>query len=210
MSQSIPPEKPVTPRHASSLVIYEKKGGKIHVLMGKRAKGHRFLPDVYVFPGGRVDREDAFLKPSAPLLPPVREALSRPSDMADAVAAAAVRETHEETGLILGDVKENALVPDFSNLDYVARAITPSISPIRFNTRFLMVEAKHVTGTLAGSGELIDLKWISVDDAYKMPLVDVTEFVLEELEKKLSTKPAPSSNIPLFTYFRGKPLIRNI
>jgi 8-oxo-dGTP pyrophosphatase MutT (NUDIX family) len=210
MTQPLQTEKPVTPRHASSLVIYEKTGGKTHVLMGKRAKGHRFLPDVYVFPGGRVDKEDAFLTPSAPLIPNVRDALSRPSDMADAVAAAAVRETHEETGLVLGNLKENALVPDFSNLDYVARAITPSISPIRFNTRFLMVEAKHVTGDLGGSGELIDLKWISVEDAYKMPLVDVTEFVLEELEKKLSTKQPNSLNVPLFTYFRGKPLIRSI
>jgi 8-oxo-dGTP pyrophosphatase MutT (NUDIX family) len=208
---SIPetPTKPVTPRHAASLVIYEQRGAETYVLMGKRAKAHRFLPNVYVFPGGRVDTADAFASPSSPLQQPVQDLLSQPSDMAHAVAAAAVRETHEETGLIIGNINADQLVPDFSNLDYVARAITPSVSPIRFNTRFLMIHARHVSGDLGGSGELIDLKWVSVREAYKMQLVDVTEFVLEEMEKKLSTPVQKITKVPLFTYYRGKPLIRN-
>ncbi|PHQ71315.1 MAG: NUDIX hydrolase [Sneathiella sp.] len=202
-------DKPVIPRHAASLVIYEQRGDDTFVLMGKRAKAHRFLPNVYVFPGGRVDIADANLRPSAPLPKDVQRQLSQPADMANAVAAAAVRETHEETGLIIGNVEGNQLIPDFSNLDYVARAITPTMSPIRFNTRFLMIDAQHVTGKLAGSGELIDLKWVTVQDAFKMSLVDVTEFVLEETLKKLSTPAQNVSKVPLFTYYRGKPLIRN-
>ncbi|MEH6526909.1 MAG: NUDIX domain-containing protein [Sneathiella sp.] len=204
------PSKPVIPRHAASLVIYEQRGTETYVLMGKRAKAHRFLPNVYVFPGGRVDTEDAFANPSSPLPQPVQNLLSQPSNMAHAVAAAAVRETHEETGLIIGKVNADRLVPDFSNLDYIARAITPAVSPIRFNTRFLMIHARHVSGDLGGSGELIDLKWVSVQEAYKMQLVDVTEFVLEEMEKKLSTPVQKITKVPLFTYYRGKPLIRNI
>jgi len=204
------PQKPVHPRHAASLVIYEKRGDDIAILMGKRAKGHRFLPNVYVFPGGRVDTADATMIAKAPLKSDVKTQLSEPADMADAIAAAAVRETYEETGLVIGDVNAGNLVPDFSNLQYVARAITPSISPIRFNTRFLMIEAEHTSGTLGGSGELIDLKWVTVQEAFKMQLVDVTEFVLDESVKKLSTSTRNATKVPLFTYYRGKPLIRNI
>jgi 8-oxo-dGTP pyrophosphatase MutT (NUDIX family) len=210
MTDTVSADRPVVPRHAASLVIYEKQGDDILVLMGKRAKAHRFLPNVYVFPGGRVDQADAQLAASAPLPDHVKERLSHPADMADAVAAAAIRETHEETGLVIGELQSETLVPDFSNLDYIARAITPAVSPIRFNTRFLMIEASHVSGDLAGSGELIDLKWITIRDALKMQLVDVTEFVLHETIKKLSTTQSLSTKVPLFTYFRGKPLIRNI
>ena len=206
------PDRPVRPRHAASLVIYERKEDDIYVLMGKRAKTHRFLPNVYVFPGGRVDKADADLEPLAPLSPEIEKMLSRPADMAHAVAAAAVRETHEETGLIIGDVKADKVIPDLSNLDYVARAITPPISPIRFNTRFLSIDARHVSGTLGGSGELIDLRWIPLAEALTMPLVDVTEFVLGEMERKLTSAARMASSgttpVPLFTYFRGKALIR--
>jgi 8-oxo-dGTP pyrophosphatase MutT (NUDIX family) len=209
MSTKPPPGTPVTPRHAASLVIYEQRGDKTFVLMGKRAKAHRFLPNVYVFPGGRVDLEDALVDPMNPLQQPVQDLLSQPSNMAHAVAAAAVRETHEETGLVIGKVDQDKLIPDFSNLDYVARAITPVVSPIRFNTRFLTIDARHVSGDLGGSGELIDLKWVSMREASKMQLIDVTEFVLEETEKKLSTPVQKVTKVPLFTYYRGKPLIRN-
>lgn len=209
MSTEPSPGTPVTPRHAASLVIYEQRGDTTYVLMGKRAKAHRFLPNVYVFPGGRVDTADALARPISPLQQPVQDLLSQPSNMAHAVAAAAVRETHEETGLVIGRVDNDQLIPDFSNLDYIARAITPVVSPIRFNTRFLTIDARHVSGDLGGSGELIDLKWVSVQEAYKMQLVDVTEFVLEETEKKLSTPVQKITKVPLFTYYRGKPLIRN-
>lgn len=202
------PINPVRPRNAASLVIYEMRGGDIFVLMGKRAKGHRFLPDVFVFPGGRVDTEDFNISVHAPLKQDVSVRLSNPGNMARAIATAAIRETFEETGLIVGDLIKDQLVPDLSNLDYIVRAITPVQSPIRFDTRFLMLDAHHVSGTLGGSGELIDLQWFSLNAALKMPLVDVTEFVLQETEQRLTKVKPVSSTIPLFTYLRGKPFIR--
>ncbi|WP_373085722.1 NUDIX domain-containing protein [Sneathiella sp.] len=206
-------QRPVIPRPAASLVIYEKKQNDIYVLMGRRAKAHRFLPNVYVFPGGRVDAADAMCEPLAPLPEHVARRLSRPAGMAHAVATAAVRETHEETGLVIGDIRNGALVPDLSNLDYIARAITPPISPIRFNTRFLSIDARHVTGTLQDSRELIDLQWVTLTEALKMPLVDVTEFVLGEIGRRVSTSAQTTSapaGIPLFRYIKGKPRIRSI
>ncbi|MBO0334369.1 NUDIX domain-containing protein [Sneathiella sp. CAU 1612] len=210
----MPSTRPVTPRHAASLVIYEQRADDLYVLMGRRAKSHKFLPDVYVFPGGRVDRADADMAPLAPLAPDIEKMLSRPSDMAHAVATAAVRETHEETGLVIGDLQGDQLVPDLSKLDFLARAITPPKSPIRFNTRFLTLDAKYITGgDLGGSGELIDLHWIPLSETHRVPLIDVTEFVLDEIDRKIKRAAAPlprqTGTVPIFTYYRGKPFIRN-
>lgn len=189
------------------MVLYEHRGEEIIVLMGKRAKGHRFLPDVYVFPGGRIDEDDFNTAPSASLGDEVSSKLSRPGDMANAIATAAIRETFEETGLIIGNVANNQLIPDHSNLDYITRAITPINSPIRFDTRFLMIEARHATGILAGSGELLDLQWVSIQTALTMPVVDVTEFVLQEVGLRLSGQLQNKIEVPLFTYKNGKPSI---
>ncbi len=199
---------PVKPRHAASLVLYEKRGNNIYLLMGKRAKAHRFLPNVFVFPGGRVDTEDALHDAVAPLPQQTRLALSKPGQMSHAIAAAAVRETYEETGLVIGEEKGGNLKGDFSNLEYVARAITPAHNPIRFNTRFLMQDARHATGELGGSGELLHLQWFSIEEALRMPLVDVTEFVVREVQELLTNTPHRRKEYPLFTYYNGKPLIR--
>ncbi|WP_339712419.1 NUDIX hydrolase [uncultured Sneathiella sp.] len=213
MTTRTPKLRPVTPRHAASLVIYEQRADDLYVLMGRRAKTHKFLPNVYVFPGGRVDPTDAGITPLAPLDPDIERKLSHPADMAHAVATAAVRETHEETGLVIGDVHNDRLRPDLSNLDFIARAITPPVSPIRFNTRFLSVDARHTSGTLGGSGELVDLRWIPLSAVHEVPLIDVTEFVLEEINRTIKNVSAEArqspETVPLFSYYRGKPFIRN-
>src|SRR3546814_3707989 len=74
------------------------------VLMSERIAAHVFVPENYVFPGGRVDRSDAFVQPATPLRPDVLERLSRSATprRALALAMAAVRETFEETGLVVG------------------------------------------------------------------------------------------------------------
>ena len=202
--------RPVKPRDAASLVLYEKRGDKIYLLMGKRAKAHRFLPNVFVFPGGRVDTEDAQHVAQAPLSAETEQALSNPGAKAHAIAAAAVRETYEETGLVIGKEKNGTVEGDFSDLQYVARAITPSINPIRFNTRFLLQDATKVTGELGGSGELLHLNWFSVEEALKMPLVDVTEFVVREVDDLVTNISRKRQEFPLFTYYNGRPVIRRL
>jgi 8-oxo-dGTP pyrophosphatase MutT (NUDIX family) len=202
--------KTVKPRHAASLVIYERRDDDIYLLMGKRAKGHKFLPNVFVFPGGRIDTADHASNALKPLEATTAQHLASPGDMATAVAVAAVRETHEETGLVIGDIRDGKLHPDLSGLEFVARAITPAHNPIRFNTRFLMVDAQHTSGEIAGSGELLELQWFSIKEALAMPLVDVTEFVVAEIRDRLEgTLPSPHQ-YPLFTYLNGRPVIRRI
>ena len=47
------------PRDAATLILVRMKGKTPEVLMGCRAAAHAFMPNRYVFPGGRVDRADA-------------------------------------------------------------------------------------------------------------------------------------------------------
>jgi 8-oxo-dGTP pyrophosphatase MutT (NUDIX family) len=54
--------------------------------------------------------------------------------------------------------------------------------PIRFDARFLIVSADHIQGTLAGSGELEDLRWFGVEEALALDLAYPTRKVLEQLQ----------------------------
>jgi 8-oxo-dGTP pyrophosphatase MutT (NUDIX family) len=104
--------------------------------------------------------------------------------MAHALAVTAVRETFEETGLALGDRDGGTVKPDLRRLDYLLRAITPASSPIRFHARFFAAEASHFSGTLRGNGELLDLGWRPVGECLKLPIVDVTEYLLTRLARE--------------------------
>lgn len=200
--------RPVRPRNAASLVILRGEGASTEVLLGKRHSRHRFMPDVYVFPGGAVDPRDH----RTPALKPLPDTLRRrletkwPGTMAQALPTAALRETWEETGLIFGSVQDGALRPDLSQVDLVARAITPVDSPIRFHARFFLARGEAAAGTLADSRELHDLGWVPIAEALTRPLVDVTEFVLQEVERRLQGWQAPG--LPLFSYRGGGPRIR--
>ena len=74
------------------------RGGR-EVMMGQRSKGHVFMPDKWVFPGGRVDPGDARAK-AATELTAETEALLKKGTLSRrpprAFALAATRETLEE------------------------------------------------------------------------------------------------------------------
>ena len=91
------------------------------------------MPDVWVFPGGRVDPSDAHSPVHSELSPAVAAKLeSRWSPArARALAVAAVRETFEETGLAFGELVDGQLHPSLDRLDYLARAITPTMTATR-------------------------------------------------------------------------------
>lgn len=200
--------KPVRPRHAASLVILRGEGGDTEVLLGRREPKHRFMPNVFVFPGGRLDRTDSNAPAAAELRPEVAASLQRHSQprQARGLAVAAVRETFEETGLRFGDVENGSIRPALDRLDFIARAITPPQSPIRFHARFFVSRAEDASGPLRGNGELLDLHWAKLDDALKLPLVDVTEFVLEEVVRRIGgDRP---DGIPLFSYRHGRAIVR--
>lgn len=168
----------VRARHAASLVVLRHRvGGEPELLMGMRGARHRFMPNRLVFPGGAVDLADHTAAAAAPLAPHTRALLEKKANprLAHALGVAAARELAEETGLTLGDP------PSLDGLDYLCRAVTPPPGPVRFNARFLVVDAARVSGTLAGSGELEDLRFVDIDVALALDLATPTRFVIQQL-----------------------------
>jgi 8-oxo-dGTP pyrophosphatase MutT (NUDIX family) len=186
--------KPVRPRHAASLILLRRSVAGPQVLMGRRPTKSRFAPDVFVFPGGRVDAADY----DQPVASPLAEACVRRTGadprLAAALATAALRETAEETGL--------TLPPDHGPLTLAARAITPTISPVRFHARFFAIDADHASGEAADSSELENLAWRSFDESLTLPLYDITEAVLRTLQAEGSPF--------LMTYRAGATLVRTL
>jgi phosphoserine phosphatase len=75
-------------------------------------------------------------------------------------------------------------------LDYLARAVTPADSPIRFNARFFCVHASRVTGTIGGDGELDNLRFYDMTEAFALDLAAPTRRMLEQLRTWLSMSDA--------------------
>jgi len=154
--------------------------------MGMRGARHRFMPNRLVFPGGAVDRADLGAPCAAPLLPQTEHLLRKNANaqLAHGLGIAAARELHEETGLSLGDP------PRLDVLHLLARAVTPPPGPIRFNARFFVVEARHVSGELGGDGELEKLRYYRMQEALALDLALPTRRVLERLQQWLAMSDA--------------------
>ena len=197
------------PRLAASLILTRKRmSGDAELLLGRRSGGHVFMPQKYVFPGGRVDRTDGYAPLAREPRAQVRDVLCRvlSERRARAAAAAALRETAEETGLLVArpgaiskpkaawsPFSEAGVRPDAEPLQLVARAITPPGRPRRFDAFFFQadVDAVHGSVDLAGSGELEDLRWASLEEAHGLDIPIITRFVLSELEPRLSGEERP-------------------
>jgi 8-oxo-dGTP pyrophosphatase MutT (NUDIX family) len=210
------------PVDAAGLVLIRSGADGPEVLLGRRHRRAGFLPDIYVVPGGRVDAGD--LPPSGfaeDLHPRVAAQLrtggrGRPPL---AFARAAIRETFEETGLLLaGDGVPATMAADapiwrafgvqncrpaFDALDFVCRAITPTYSRRRYNTRFFLADGGRAYGTIAGDGELEDLNWWPVAELPRLTIVDVTEFVLTEALRRWHRRTPVGSEPPRLFCYRG-------
>jgi 8-oxo-dGTP pyrophosphatase MutT (NUDIX family) len=173
----------VRPRHAASLLLWRPgRNGGAEVLMGLRHARHRFMPNVLVFPGGRVDRADHRAGAVSELPPHTRACLERqaPPSLARALGVAAARELHEETGLVLGWMEGQRLRPELGALDYLCRAVTPPNRFMRFNARFLIAPAEAAHGEIRGSGELEELRFFALEEAAGHKIATITAKVLAE------------------------------
>src|SRR5262249_10371984 len=95
------------PRDAATLMLIDRSGPTPKVLLGRRHASHKFMPGKFVFPGGRIEALDRLMPAISELHPDTEkkllERVTAPSaGFARAFALAAVRETAEETGLLLG------------------------------------------------------------------------------------------------------------
>jgi 8-oxo-dGTP pyrophosphatase MutT (NUDIX family) len=103
---------PVVPRDAATVILAREVGGApFECFMVRRHVSSDFAPDVYVFPGGKVDAEDR--EPS--LLRHIDKDILRPTevDFADGdlgFRVAALRELFEEAGVVLAVDSSGAMV----------------------------------------------------------------------------------------------------
>ena len=197
-------------RDAATVIVLRDIAGDRHVLMGQRGAHAAFMPSKFVFPGGAVDAGDASV-PLATALTPTCSA--RLGQDAAALAAAAIRELWEETGLALGiadpwpdappdwqTFAHRGLRPSAAALRFVFRAITPPGRPRRFDARFFKVPAKALSGDLddfsLASDELSHLQWVPLAQARALDLPFITEVVLAEVARA-DPYEAPAS-VPCF------------
>ena len=193
--------------------------------MGRRSHRAAFLPEFFVFPGGRIDPADHTVCAATQLDPAAvkRMGVRKNASLAIALATTAVRETFEETGLLLaengniGSVahpdwkywKTRSLAPALHRLTYFGRAITSPISPIRFHARFFIVNTTALQGQLGGSGELSDLGFYPATKILEqMLIVDVTEFLLKRVLDYTTSPDQFGSRTPVFSYKNEIPFVR--
>lgn len=215
-------------RDAATVVLHRDGADGPEVLMGQRGANAVFMPRKFVFPGGAVDPGDFELalagNPDDICMD--RLATEAEKGIAPALAAAAVRETWEETGLILGepgvwsdapaDWKEFAATghrPTAQGLRFFFRAITPRGRPRRFDARFFLADVRLVRGDpddfSRASDELSRLQWVPIARARTLDLPFITEVVLAEAARVLHRGGTPDS-VPFFDNGAEESLFRHL
>ena len=118
----------LNPFLAASVIVM--RDAPLETLLLRRHGGASFMPHAWVFPGGIVDRGET------------------PQD-------AAVREAHEEAGIVL----------DSSSLVPTSRWITPEGLPKRFDTWFFLTLVPRDIPIAIDGREIVDWMWIAPADA---------------------------------------------
>jgi len=209
------------PRDSATLILIDRAEPVPKVLLGRRHERHRFMPGKFVFPGGRIEAADRKMAASAALherdVARLMRLVRRPSAAkAASFALAEVRETYEETGLMLGVRRDNVVappgpweafakagvVPDLSAIHFIARAITPPKRPLRFDSRFFAAEISAVTrrddGFVGPEAELVELVWLPITEARRLDMPGITAIVLEELQDRIAAGMSYDHPTPLY------------
>ncbi len=218
----------VRPRDAASLILVDRSRKAPRVLLGLRHADHRFMPSVFVFPGGRVETCDRAMPVYGTLDADSERRLmaqvQRPSALrARALAAAAIRETFEETGLLLGTTdagspeapagewrafSEHGVFPNLESLTFVARAITPPRRPKRFDTRFFLADASDVAARVDGmvgpQSELTELRWLTLAETEALELPTITRVVLQEVGARIEAGLPRRAPVPFYSMPRSR------
>jgi len=184
------------PRDAATVVVLRDGAGPVHkagveVYLVKRSRMVDFMAGAHVFPGGRLDKDDSSASACALLsadTAALQERLGEPIPAMHAAGlfVAAIRETFEEAGLLLGRLAAGWGADDarravaggaqFSTLmehiDAAAlvpwlRWVTPEISPRRFDARFFLARAPEGQEPKVDGREATEGLWIRPHDALR-------------------------------------------
>lgn len=179
---------------ASASVIPWRRGatGEIEVYWVRRSLDLGVLGGWHAFPGGGVSRgDDALPRVGSPVLPTDATTQFRAfdvqidqPDLTPGVVGCVLRELFEETGLFvrspgqsvpLGSENRNFAAaceqlgspPHADRLVYAGRWLTPPVSPLRFDTRFFLLEwpADEPAQPEVDGGELCEGEWIAAREA---------------------------------------------
>ena len=184
------PTEPAAPHPAATVVVLRDAPHGPETLLLRRHGRSGFAAGAWVFPGGRVDdadREERFRSRwRGPEPAAWRERLSLSDEgVALGFLVAAVRETFEETGIMVGEPRETGererlraellagerhfaevleamdAAVDTGKLAYLAHWITPEAEPRRFDTRFFLAELPAKAVVEAHAEELTEARWLS-------------------------------------------------
>ena len=198
------------PRIASTIVLTHGPKNNPRILMGQRSKKHDFMPSVYVFPGGRVDRGDSYVDYAGDLSPrteTIMETAFSPRK-ARAVVLASLRETYEETSLLIGKAgaatrnhrdpswdafREAGLKPDLEGIEVFGRAITPPHRHKRFDAWFFVKNLNTpAIPAIADSAELLNVGWFTFEEIWALELQRATQMMLKVLQQYLTYDRPPA------------------
>ena len=170
------------PARAAATIILLRRGGahkqrELEVLMVQRNPNARFMPGVWVFPGGGVEADELIAGVSG----------AETDVDADELAhrAAAIRELREEAGIEL---------PEDAELWPWARWITPEPVPIRFDTRFYLALAPPHSPPRPDGGETVDAAWMTPADALERGRAGELELVFPTIKHLESLLPFATSD----------------
>jgi 8-oxo-dGTP pyrophosphatase MutT (NUDIX family) len=218
--------KVIRPKDAATLILVDRSSRVPRVLLGKRHARHKFMPGKFVFPGGGVDPSDKRMPVASPLDPNAEMRLMQrfhkgSAVRARALALAAVRETFEETGILLGTRAEaktvpegtwssfarHSMLPDLRNIHFIGRAITPPGRPRRFDARFFTMDASAIAHRIEGitgpEAELVELVWMPLAEARQLDMPAVTSVMLEELDARIADGFEHDLPVPFYRMIRG-------
>lgn len=195
----------MTPHLSATVVLLRRQARGFSLFLVRRHGKSGFMPNAWVFPGGRVDPGDHLV--GHPALRGGPEALDMDPEEGTAVLVAAVRETFEEAGIWLGDgtlpealrgplARNELALPDvlathdatlhLDRLHPWSWWITPEAEPRRYDTRFLLAVVEGAQGR-HDEHETVDSGWFTPAEILlegRFPMAPPTWWTVKELGER--------------------------
>lgn len=188
-------ENPVTPKDAATIAVVRDGEAGLEVFLMRRQTSMAFAAGMYVFPGGGVHEPDAQdIRWVGPDASHFASRFATTPQLAHALVVAAVRETFEETGVLLAGPDEYEVVHDVSIYHEARRAleqheltfaeflsdaglalradllgawshwITPTYEPRRYDTKFFVAALPAGQRIDQVSGEAAHALWAPISE----------------------------------------------
>lgn len=177
--------EPVATRPAATVLLMRDAGSDFEILMTRRSATASFAPGAFVFPGGSLDEADRV----GPVQRLTRFRASQ-NDELRVYAAAAIRETFEELGILLAydsrgrlvsqdevdrldrdnpafyeQIEQESLTLAGDSVYWYCHWVTDRDMPKRFDVRFLAARVPDGQAAVADEAEQFEPIWLSPKEA---------------------------------------------